>query len=84
MKLSGLTLLYENKEAILAVAVLSIVFFVFWNKKYGEKDSVPNDDTTKHFKDKWYDVSRMDIIGNKVGVVFLALLVLIYFVLFRT
>jgi len=84
MKLSGLTLLYENKEAILAVVVLSIVFFVFWNKKSGEKNSVPNDDTIRHFKEKWYDVSRMDIIGNRVGIAFLALLVLIYFVLFRT
>ena len=83
MKLSGLTLLYENKEAILAVAVLSIVFFVFWNKKDNEKNSAPTDDTTKHFKEKWYDVSRMDIIGNKVGVLFLALLALIYFALFR-
>jgi hypothetical protein len=83
MKLSGLTLLYENKEAILAVAVLSIVFFVFWNKKDDEKNSAPTDNTTKHFKEKWYDVSRMDIIGNKVGVLFLALLALIYFVLFR-
>ncbi len=83
MKLSGLTLLYENKEAILAVAVLSIVFFVFWNKKDDEKNSAPTDNTTKHFKEKWYDVSRMDIIGNKVGVLFLALLALIYCVLFR-
>ena len=84
MKLNGLTLLYENKEAILALAVLIIVFFVFWDKKNRQKNDAPNDEITKQFKEKWYDVSRMDIIGNKVGVLFLAFLVLIYFALFRT
>jgi len=84
MKLNGLTLLYENKEAILALAVLIIVFFVFWGKKNRQKNDAPNDEITKQFKEKWYDVSRMDIIGNKVGVLFLAFLVLIYFALFRT
>jgi len=83
MKRHGLTLLYENIEVILAMVVITIVFFVIWEKKFRKESIDPNDDQTDHFKEKVFDVSRMDIIGNKVGVLFLVFLVLIYLALCR-
>ncbi|MHC3994042.1 hypothetical protein ACXWTF_04390 [Thiomicrolovo sp. ZZH C-3] len=83
MKLNGLDLLYENIEAVLAVVVLSIVFFVFWDKKNKQAGITQNDDQSPQPKENWYDVSRMDILSNKIGVLFLALLVLMYIAVFR-
>jgi hypothetical protein len=56
MKLGGLILLYENKEIIVTIIVLSIMFFIYWDKR-----SLPLDDKkTNDFNAKWYDVSQMD------------------------
>ena len=83
MNLNGIALLYENKEAVLAVVVLSIVFFVVWNKKNKQVDTTQNDDQSPQPNEKWFDVSRMDIVSNKIGVLFLLLLALIYFAVSR-
>ena len=83
MKLHGLTLLYENIEVISAMFVVSIVFFVIWEKKFKKETIVPHDDKTDHVKNEGFDVSRLDIISSKVGVLFFTLVLLIAFVLYR-
>ena len=60
MKLSGLILLYENKEIIIAIIVLSIIFFIYLDKRSLHLD----DKQTNDFKWKWYDVSQIDIISS--------------------
>lgn len=79
MKLNGLALLFENLGVVLAIVVLAIVFFVFLEKQNKRIDSTPNDDQSTQSEQKWHDVSRMDIVSSKVGVLFLGLLVLIFF-----
>ena len=79
MKLSGLVLLYENKEIIVAIIVLSIIFFIYWDKRSLHLD----DKQTNDFKWKWYDVSQMDIISSKV-VIFLFLIVTLIVIVFKS
>ena len=82
MKLSGLVLLYENKEIIVTIIVLSIIFFIYWDKK--NKESLPlNDTQTNDFKEKWYDVSQMDIISSRVGIL-LFLIIALLFIIFKS
>ncbi len=51
MQLSGLVLLYENKEIIVTIIILAIVFFIYWDKE--NKGSFPSDDKpTSDFKEK--------------------------------
>jgi len=64
MKLGGLILLYENKEIIVTIIVLSIMFFIYWDKRSLHLD----DKQTNDFKWKWYDVSQIDIISSKIGI----------------
>jgi len=79
MKLGGLVLLYENREIIIAIIVLSIIFFIYLDKR-----SLPLDDKqTNDFKWKWYDVSQMDIISSKVGI-FLFLIVTLIVIVFKS
>ena len=79
MKLGGLILLSENKEIIIAIIVLSIIFFIYLDKR-----SLPLDDKqTNDFKWKWYDVSQMDIISSKVGI-FLFLIVTLIVIVFKS
>ena len=80
MKLSGLLLLYENKEIIVTIIILSIIFFIYWDKKNKENSLHLDEEQTNSFKEKWYDVSQMDIISSKVGVLFLLLITSIFLV----
>ena len=62
-------MLYENKEIIITIIVLSIIFFIYWDKN--NKKNLPlTDEQTNDFKEKWYDVSQMDIISSRVGIIF--------------
>ena len=82
MQLKGLLLLYENKEIIITIMVLSIIFFIYWDKK--NKRSFPlNDAYTNDFKERWYDVSQMDIISSRVGIL-LFLIITLLFIVFKS
>jgi len=83
MKLHGLTLLYENIEVILTIVVITIVFFFIWEKKFRQETIAPHDDKTDQAHDKGFDVSRLDIISSKVGVLFVAFMFLIGIMLYR-
>jgi len=83
MKLHGLTLLYEDIEIILAMVGITVVFFFIWEKKFRKETTAPNDDKTNQVQDKGLDVSRLDIISSKVGMLFVAFIFLISIVLYR-
>jgi len=82
MKSSGLVLLYENKEIIISIIVLSIIFFIYWDKN--NKQNLPlTDKQTNNFKKKWYDISYMDIISSKVSII-LFLIIALLLLLFKS
>jgi len=73
MKLNGLILLYENKEIIITIIVLSIIFFIYWDKNNKQNLSL-TDEQTNDFKEKWYDISQMDITSSKVSIILLLII----------
>ena len=83
MKLNGLTLLYENKEAILALAVLIIVFFVFWTKKIDKKKIAQMMKIPNNSKEKWLMCHVWAFMVKRGAFFFLDFLFLFFFAFFE-
>lgn len=69
-------IIYNNFLAILFLILLVIVFLYFFNK--GSKDKKESY-TQKEISQKNLYLNRIDIIGNKVQVIFILILVIIGF-----
>lgn len=64
---SGLILIYDNIGIILLISVISIVFFIWFEKNNKKEEFYSQKEVNK----KNLYLNRIDIIGNKVGTIIL-------------
>ena len=75
---SRLVLIYENFWLISSVMIIIIIFFIIYEKKNKKVESYSPEQINK----KNLYLNRIDIIGNKVGIIILLCLIIIVSIIY--
>lgn len=80
---TGLMLLIDNFTYILFFMVISIIFLILYNKYFNKEEKEDNEKfTQREISTKNLYLNRMDIIGNKIGTIFVIIILIIVGVIF--
>lgn len=77
---TGLMLLIDNFTYILFFMVISIIFLILYNKYFNKEDNEKF--TQREISTKNLYLNRMDIIGNKIGTIFVIIILIIVGIIF--
>lgn len=77
MNTNGLIIIYNNLWMIILTIVFSIIFFIIF-EKYNTTKEISEEISQKEIDKKNLYLNRIDIIGNKVGIVFIVLVLIIF------
>lgn len=77
MNTNGLIIIYNNLWMIILTIVFIIIFFIIF-EKYNNKKEISEEISQKEINKKNLYLNRIDIIGNKVGIVFIVLVLIIF------
>ncbi|MDD2887132.1 MAG: hypothetical protein PHY66_04980 [Aliarcobacter sp.] len=77
MQVNGLTILINNFEIILSVIIVSIIFFILYEKYNSKEINKDKNFSQKEISKKNLYLNRIDIIGNKVGTIFFLIILTI-------
>lgn len=77
---TGLMLLIDNFTYILLFMLISIIFLILYNKYFTKEDNEKF--TQREISTKNLYLNRIDIIGNKIGTIFVIIILIIVSIIF--
>ncbi len=77
---TGLMLLIDNFTYILLFMLISIIFLILYNKYFNKEDNEKF--TQREISTKNLYLNRIDIIGNKIGTIFVIIILIIVSIIF--
>ncbi|WP_301379939.1 hypothetical protein [Aliarcobacter butzleri] len=80
---TGLMLLIDNFTYILLFMLISIIFLILYNKYFNKEEKEDNEKfTQREISTKNLYLNRIDIIGNKIGTIFVIIILIIVSIIF--
>lgn len=80
---TGLMLLIDNFTYILLFMLISIIFLILYNKYFNKEEKEKNEKfTQREISTKNLYLNRIDIIGNKIGTIFVIIILIIVSIIF--
>ena len=80
---TGLMLLVDNFTYILLFMLISIIFLILYNKYFNKEEKEDNEKfTQREISTKNLYLNRIDIIGNKIGTIFVIIILIIVSIIF--
>lgn len=80
---TGLMLLIDNFTYILLFIVISIIFLILYNKYFNKEEKEDNEKfNQREISTKNLYLNRIDIIGNKIGTIFVIIILIIVGIIF--
>lgn len=77
MNTNGLIIICNNLWIIILTIVFGIIFFIIF-EKYNNTKEISEEISQKEINKKNLYLNRIDIIGNKVGIVFIMIILVIF------
>lgn len=80
---TGLMLLIDNFTYILLFMLISMIFLILYNKYFNKEEKEKNEKfTQREISTKNLYLNRIDIIGNKIGTIFVIIILIIVSIIF--